>query len=227
MNRRSFLRGAAAAPALAGLTAAAAASAAELQTITLPKPQKQGGKPLLQALNERKTGRNMSTDKLSQQQLSNLLWAAFGVNRDDGRRTAPTALNVQDIRIYVFLEEGVYLYDAAVHALTPVAAGDQRAKVSGQEQATRAAVGLVYVADYDKYGAGGRGRGFDQSLLTAWSNVHVGFIGQNVYLYAASEGLSAWFRAGMNGEALTKLLKLGATQKPLYTQSVGVPTKGA
>ena len=83
------------------------------------------------------------------------------------------------------------------------------------------------MADYDKYSAAGRGRSFDPSLLTAWSNVHVGFIGQNVYLYAASEGLSAWFRAGMDSEALSKLLKLGATQKPLYTQSVGVPAKGA
>jgi nitroreductase len=227
MNRRSFLRGAAAAPVVAALTRPAATSAQGLQAITLLRPQKQGGKPLLQALSERKTGRNMGQEKLSQQQLSNLLWAAFGVNRADGRRTVPSAMNVQDIRLYVFLEDGVYLYDAAAHALTPVVAGDHRAKVGGSEAAAKAALGIVYVADYDKYSASGRGGSLDQSQLTAWSNVHAGFIGQNIYLYAASENLAAWFRAFLDSATLTTLLGLRPTQKVLYTQTVGVPPKSA
>lgn len=227
MKRRSFVQGAAAAPVVAALAQAAAISAPELQAITLPQPQTQGGKPLLQTLSLRKTIRTVGPEKLSQQQLSNLLWAAFGVNRPDGRRTAPTAMNVRDIDLYVFLAEGVYLYDAGAHALKPVAAGDHRAKTGRQPAVAQAAVGLVYVADLDKYSAS-RGPAIkDPSLLAAWSNSHAGFIGQNVYLYAASEDLAAWFRAGLDHAALTALLNLRPAQKLLYTQSVGVPAKSA
>ncbi len=227
MNRRSFLRGAAAAPVVAALVHPAATSAQESRAITLPKPQTQGGKPLLEALSQRKTIRTIGEEKLSQQQLSNLLWAAFGVNRADGRRTAPSAMNVRDIGIYVFLAEGVYLYDADAHVLKPVVAGDHRAKTGGQPAVAKAAVGLVYVADLDKYSSG-RGRAItDQSLLTAWSNNHAGFIGQNVCLYAASEDLAAWFRASLDSAALAALLNLRPAQKVLYTQTVGVPTKSA
>ena len=225
MNRRTFLQRAATAPAAAALIYPGAASPGA-QPIPLPKPQKQGGKPFLQAVSERKTSRNLTTEKLSPQQLSNLLWTAFGVNREDGKRTAPTALNVQDIRVYVFLEEGVYLYDAARHMLEPVAEGDQRGRLGAPVEARKAAVNLIYVADYEKYSSSGRGRSFDDSLLTAWSNSHAGFIGQNVYLYAASEGLGAWFQAGLDGAALTRLLRLGPRQKPLYLQTVGVVARG-
>jgi nitroreductase len=223
VNRRAFFRRAAASSAAATLLYPAAAQTAEPQPIALPKPQRLGGKPLMQALNERKSTKEMGEAKLSTQQLSNLLWAAFGVNRDDGRRTAPTAMNVQDIRIYVFLEEGVYLYDAAGHALAPVASGDRRAAAGGPPAVAKAAVALVYVSDNAKYRSAGRGGAPDPALVTAWSNVHAGFIGQNVYLYAASEGLGALFRAGIDTVGLSKLLGLGPAEKPLYAQNVGAP----
>jgi len=208
-----------------------------LAAITLPKPKIQGGKPLLEALSERKTLRNIGPLALPRQSLSNLLWAAFGVNRPDGKRTAPSAQNIQDIDIYVFLQEGVYVYDAAAHALKPVLGGDQRGKGVRQPPAPPTAgaaprpstpgfadipVTLVYVSDQDKAKAAGR-RAPDSSTLTAWSNVHVGFIAQNVYLFAASEGLASSFRANVDPDALTALLSLRPAQKPLYSHLIGYP----
>ncbi len=241
MKRRSFLWGAGAAlPALAAMaeTPSPNQDTKPLGSITLPKPNIQGGKPLLEALSERKTLRNIGPDALPPQMLSNLLWAAFGVNRPDGKRTAPSAMNVQDIDIYVFLPEGVYVYDAAGHILKPVLAGDQRAKsarqplppVPGAAPRPSASgpasvpVTLVYIADQDKAKAAGR-RVPDPSALTAWSNVHVGFIVQNVYLFAASEGLASSFRANVDPDALTALLNLRPAQKPLYSHLVGYPSR--
>jgi nitroreductase len=188
--------------------------------LALPKPQIQG-RPLLQALSDRKTTRNISEEKLSPQMLSNLLWAAWGVNRPAiNGRTAPSAMNVQEIGIYVFLEQGVYLFDEKVHGLKPVLAGDHRAKAGTQTGVAKAPVNLLYVADLDKY------RGLPAESKTAWSNAHAGFIGQNVYLFAASEGLASWFRAFVDAPAVAQLLSLRPGQKVLYGQTVGYPAKG-
>lgn len=215
MKRRSFLQGATAAPLLAATPAPAG------EPITLPKPVTQGGKPLMQALNERRTLREITTARLTPQQLSNLLWAAFGVNRADGRRTAPTAMNIQDIGIYVFLAEGVYAYDAHKHVLAPVLPGDHRARAGTQEDVAKAPVCLVYVSDHEKFAAARRPI-TDPVQIAAWANVHAGFIGQNVYLYAASEGLGSCFRASIDGAGMAKLLSLKPAQKVLYSQTVGV-----
>jgi nitroreductase len=190
--------------------------------LALPKPQIQGGQPLLQALSERKTTRNVSEEKLSPQMLSNLLWAAWGVNRPaNNGRTAPSAMNVQEISVYVFLEQGVYLFDEKVHGLKPVVAGDHRAKAGTQAGVGKAPVNLLYVADLDKYRAGQ-----PAESKIAWSNAHAGFIGQNVYLFAASEGLASWFRALVDAPAVAQLLSLRPGQKVLYGQTVGYPAKG-
>jgi nitroreductase len=229
MNRRAFLsKSAASLPALAGLARAvpAAAQASPPQPIALPKPRRQGGMPLMQALNERRTNRSIAEDKLSPQMLSNLLWAAWGVSRESGMRTAPSAMGVREIDIYVFLPEGVYLFDAAAHALKPVLAGDRRAQTGNQAGVGKTPVSLVYVADLDKYASGAM-RISDQATQLAWSNAHAGFIGQNVYLFAASEGLGAWFRALIDAPGISKLLNLRAAQKVLYSQSVGYPAKTA
>ncbi len=194
--------------------------------IALPKPKIQGGKPLLDTPSERKTLRNIAPAHVPLQTLSNLLWAAFGVNRPDGKRTAPSARNVQDIDIYVFLPDGVYVYVAGPHALKLVLAGDQRGKGLRQPRAPGSAdppVTLFYVADGDKTKAA-TGRAPDGSALASWSNVHVGFIAQNVYLYAASEGLASSFRANVDPDALSALLNLRAAQKPLYSHLVGYPS---
>ncbi len=193
----------------------------------LPKPETQGGRPLMAALADRKTNRSISEEKLSAQMLSNLLWAAWGVNRPaNGHRTAPSAMNVQEMNLYVFLAEGVYLYDGPSHRLKPIITGDHRAKTGRQADVGKAPVSLVYVADFEKYTAGGAGRGVsDPSTQTAYSNAHAGFIGQNVYLFAASEGLACWFRAMVDAPALSKLLNLRGSEKVLYGQGVWYPAK--
>ena len=179
------------------------------------------------ALSDRKTERNISEEKLSSQMLSNLLWAAWGVNRPASRgRTAPSAMNVQEIELYVFLAAGVYLFDAPSHSLRPVLAGDHRAITGTQPDVARAPVSLLYVADFEKYGSGRAGRGgSDIAVQTAWSNAHAGFIAQNVYLFASSEGLASWFRAMVDAPALAKLLNLRPLQRVLYGQGVGYPAK--
>jgi len=196
--------------ALAG--AGAAASAQDLKPIVLPKPDTEGGAPLMRALAERKTTRVFSDQPLSAQMLSNLLWAAFGQNRPKADRpgigrTAPSAMNRQEIDLYVALPEGVYVYEAEPHRLRPAVPGDQRAKL-GPEAAARAAVTIVYVADAQATSA----------------QVDTGFIGQNVYLFAAANGLNAWFRS-LNADAVSAALKLEAPKRPLYAQTVGYPPK--
>jgi nitroreductase len=190
--------------------------AQELKPIQLPKPQVTGGVPLMQALAERKTTRAFLDKPLSLQTLSNLLWAAFGVNRPREvkpglGRTAPSAMNKQEVELYVVLAQGVYIYDAEANLLRPIVAGDLRAKM-GAPPAGQAAVTLVYVAD---------------SKLN-YAQVDVGFIGQNVYLFAASEELNAWFYA-LHGQqdatAVAAALKLPEGKIPLYGQSIGYPPK--
>lgn len=192
--------------------------AAELKPIQLPKPDTSGGMPLMQALAHRHTTRAFRDQALPLQTLSNLLWAAFGVNRESmdsshpgGRpgRTAPSAMNSQEIELYVVLAEGVYVYDAVQNSLRPVAAGDARSKI-GAPPAAHAAVTIVYVGPAND----------------TFEQVDTGFIGQNVYLFAASEGLNAWFYAlhgAQETSAAAAALNLDAGHVPLYAQSVGYP----
>jgi nitroreductase len=180
--------------------------------IQLPKPQTTGGMPLMQALAQRQTTRALADKPLPLQTLSNLLWAAFGVNRPREvkaglGRTAPSAMNKQEVELDVVLAEGVYVYEAEANRLRPVVAGDMRGKV-GTAAAAHAAVTLVYVAD----------------AKLDYAQVDTGFIGQNVYLFAASEGLNAWFYA-LHTPDVAATLRLPEGRKPLYAQSVGYPVK--
>jgi SagB-type dehydrogenase family enzyme len=192
--------------------------AAEPASIQLPNPQKEGGKPLMSVLNGRKSERAFSDEKLSMQTLSNLLWAAFGINRPDGRRTAPSAKNWQETDIYVATPDGVYLYDAKKNALETIAAKDIRALTGTQTYVKDAAVNLIYVADYAKTDQGG----VDKQLLVG---ADVGLISENVYLFCASEGLATVVRASIDRDALAKELKLKPDQKIILSQSVGHPKK--
>src|SRR5512137_2833493 len=133
--------------ALAAVLLAIASVAAQPTDIVLPPPQTEGGKPLMQALKERRTTRSFAEQALPPQVLSNLLWAAWGINRPDGRRTAPSARNWQEIDVYVATADGLYVYDARAHALKRVAAKDLRAAAGTQAHAREAPVTLVYVAD--------------------------------------------------------------------------------
>jgi nitroreductase len=188
--------------------------AAELQPIQLPKPEITAGMPLMRALAQRRTTRAFQDKPLPMQTLSNLLWAAFGVNRPRNAkpglgRTAPSAMNKQEVEIDVVLAQGAYVYDAEANRLRPLVGGDLRAKM-GAPPAGLAAVTLVYVAD----------------AKLDYAQVDTGFIGQNVYLFAASEGLNAWFYALHGQQDATEIaaaLKLPAEKRPLFAQSVGYP----
>lgn len=191
---------------------------AQLKSVELPAPQKEGGKPLMQVLNERKTGRSFTGEKLPVQTLSNLLWAAFGKNRPDGRRTAPSAKNWQEIDIYLAAEDGLYIYDAGRNELNQVLDKDVRSKTGTQPFVGTASVNLVYVADNSRVNAGG----LDAHMLTG---ADTGFIAQNVYLYCASEGLTTVVRVVGNAEELSRIMKLRPDQKIILAQSVGYPKK--
>jgi len=191
--------------------------AQDLKPITLPTPQTDGGRPLMQVLRERKTTREFAPDKLPPQILSNLLWAAFGVNRPDGRRTAPSAMNKQEMDIYVATAEGLFVYNAQANRLDPILTQDVRAATGTQPFAATAPADLVYVADLAKAGSEP-----DADLYTA---ADAGFIAQNVYLYCASEGLATVVRGSVDRAALAKAMKLRADQKIILAQTVGYPRK--
>jgi nitroreductase len=187
-------------------------------SVQLPSPQMEGGKPLMQVLKDRKTTRTFSEEKLPMQTLSNLLWAAFGINRPDGRRTAPSAKNWQEIDIYVATADGLFLWESKQNELKPILTKDSRALAGTQAYVKDAAVNLVYVADYSKVSGGG----YDKDILVG---ADAGFISQNVYLYCASEGLATVVRAGIDRDALAKELKLRPEQKIILAQSVGYSKK--
>src|SRR5512143_116562 len=126
--------------------------AQDSKLIPLPKPQVTGGKPVMQVLNERMTRREFSPEKLPQQVLANLLWAAWGVNRSDGRRTAPSASNRQEMEVYAVMADGVFLYDAKAHALLLHLKEDLRSATGSQDWIAKAPLNLVYVADYSRMG---------------------------------------------------------------------------
>jgi SagB-type dehydrogenase family enzyme len=194
------------------------AAAQELRPLELPKPQTDGGRPLMQVLRDRHSTREFKTDKLPLQVLSNLLWAAFGINRPEtGKRTAPSAMNWQEVDIYVALPEGLYVYDAKAHRLNPILADDVRAATGGQDFVKGAPLNLVYVADLARTkDAGAEEKNF-------YTTIDVGFIGQNVYLFCASEGLATVVRGTVDRAALAKLMKLRPEQKIIVAQTVGYP----
>jgi len=171
----------------------------------------------MQALKERKSTRSYKPQKLSEQILSNLLWAAWGINRPDGKRTAPSAMNRQEIDVYVVLAEGAYGYDPKAQALTPVAQGDLRAQTGGQPFVKDAPLNLVYVADTAKMGGG------SEQDKVVWYGAAAGFISQNAYLYCACEGLATVVRGMVDRGPLASSLSLRPEQKIVLAQTVGYP----
>ncbi|MBP7849720.1 MAG: SagB/ThcOx family dehydrogenase [Lentimicrobiaceae bacterium] len=183
---------------------------------TLPAPEKTGGMPLMQAFNERQTIREIKEGKLSEQQLSNILWAAYGINRTEGgKRTVPTSRNKQEMDVYVALEEGLYLYDAIKHQLIRVLEIDIRRETGEQEFVNIAAVNLIYVADYNRAGS-------DPESYRNTSSVNTGFMAQNVYLCCASEDLGCVVRGWFNKDHLRDIMGLEGHQEVILTQTVGL-----
>jgi nitroreductase len=189
--------------------------AQDLKPVALPAPQTSGGKPLMQALKERKSTREFSPEKLSPQVLSNLLWAGWGINRENGLRTAPSSSNKQEIEIYAVTADGAYVYDAKGNALKPVVNGDLRKLTGTVAFVGEAPLNLVYVADFSKMG------GTDENAKTATANANTGLIAQNVYLFCASEGLGTVVRGSVPRAELSKALNLRPDQRITLAQTVG------
>ena len=178
------------------------------QDVKLPIPDRSGGKPLMEALNQRRSTRTFQEKELSLQQLSNLLWAANGFNRDD-KRTAPTANNRQELELYVTTQKALYFYDARNHLLREIKKGDLRGETGAQDFVAKVPLNLIFVVDMQK--ASGREYAF----------TGCGFVAQNIYLYCASEGLGSVVRGMFDKERLHSLLELKPSQEVILTQSVG------
>ena len=188
---------------------------AQENNLKLLPPEKSGGKPLLQCLSERQTMRTFSGKDLPPQLLSTLLWAADGINRADGKRTAPTARNRQEIVIYVAMKSGVYLYLPKEHELKLIAAKDMRAACGLQPFHGEAPVDLIFVADLDRMGKG------SPADIEFYSGTDCGFVSQNVYLFCASEGLATVVCGAIDRKKIAAELGLGENYKILLTQPVG------
>lgn len=203
------------------LSIATGAWAETARRIELPPPQIQGGKPLMQVLSARQSTRAFAPGQLPRQSLSNLLWAAFGVNRpDSGGRTAPSTYNWQSIDVYLTDAGGLYRYDAKQQALEVLGSQDLRALTGTQDFVKDAALNLVYVADFARMDAGLNEA--DKQIAAA---ADAGFIGQNVYLYCASEGLATVVRGSIDKAPLAKAMGLKPSQWIVLAQSVGYPKK--
>jgi SagB-type dehydrogenase family enzyme len=194
--------------------------AQDLQVIELNNPDKTRGTTVMKALNDRHSERAFDQQDLKPQDLADLLWAAIGVNRPDGRRTAPTAMNKQEVDLYVVDKNGAYLYDAQQHALLPKAKGDFRSAVAGgQDFVKTAPISIVLVVNLEKLGDPNNER---TKLMAA---VDAGIVTQNVNIFCAATGLATVPRASMDHDELKKILKLGNTQLPIMNNPVGYPAK--
>jgi len=186
--------------------------------IALPRPDTQSGIPLMQALARRRSSRKYSPGPLPHVVLSSLLWAAFGINRPESNgRTAPSALDAQEIDVYAVLADGAYLYDAFSHSLTLVASVDARNVTGYQDFVDDAPLDLVYVADHAHMGV------VPSAQRLAYSAVTAGAIAQNVYLYCASAGLATVVRGWLDRDALAAALRLGENEHIIVAQTVGYP----
>lgn len=213
------------------LLLSALAFTAGAQTLTLPAPSTTGGTPLSEALANRKSTREFDSSRgLSKQTLSDLLWSAAGINRPaDGKRTNPTAINAQEIDLYLFTADGVYLYDHKANALVEKAKGDHRALIAGtperkQTFVTDAPVSILIVAELSRfkgYTGTPTGECYDRTALMGAADA--GIVSQNINLYCAANGLATVTRATMDTPALIRLLSLPSTALPLLNNPVGYP----
>ncbi len=204
----------------AALVATLGAVAAELPPpVDLPKPKLDVSTTLVDALRARRSTREFAPTPLPAQAVADLLWAAWGVNREDGRRTAPSAKNWQEIDLYVVLREGVYLFDAKAHALRGVLKGDLRSLTGVQDFVGGAPLNLVYVADLSRM------TGASPEDRERYAASDAAFISQNVYLWCAATGLSTVVRGSVDRAVLGKALELRSDQRIVLAQTIGFPKK--
>jgi len=188
--------------------------AQEPAVIELPKPDQEGGKPLMQTLMGRKTGRAFSEKEISMETLSSLLWAGFGVNRDDGRRTAPTARNSQDMTIYLLTPKGAFMYDAKANTLVTRSETDAREEAVPQAWGKKAPLVLYFVQTVN---------GEPNRQTDLFGGMHAGSIYQNVSLFNVSAGLIDCVVATFNNDAARKALNLPDNQRIIVGQIIGYP----
>jgi SagB-type dehydrogenase family enzyme len=194
----------------------AVASAQAPVVIKLNEPDLQSGKLLMQALKERQSSAGFTDREIPLQEISNLLWAAFGINRpENGKRTAPSGSNRQEIEIYTFSKQGIYHYNAGKHELELVKEGDYR-NLTGRGEAANAALNLLFIADTEKTGPGD-----DATKANTVSYVNVGYISQNVYLYCASAGIGTRARGGWDSTKLSQIMNLKKSMVVVLGQTVG------
>jgi hypothetical protein len=190
--------------------------------IELPPPQREGGRPLMEVIADRASFREFSGQELSTQVLSNLLWAAAGINRpEEDKRTAPSTLNWQEVALYAVTREGAFEYDAAANQLRGVAGGDLRALTGVQDFVADAPLNLLFIADVTKM------RGVDPGDRALYMGADAAFMSQNAYLYCASVGLATVVRASIDREALSGALGLPETHEIVLAQTVGFPAEPA
>jgi nitroreductase len=205
----------------AGLAGAALLAAAPALAVdnerALPPPRREAGKPLMQALQARHSTRAYSDRPLSERILSDLLWAAFGINRSSGDRTAPYWRHIMVIDVLAAMADGVWSYDPARHMLVRRMSADIRAQTGQQDFVGRAPLNLVYIAH------GERMHDVPPDARRLYASVDTGFIGQNVYLYCASEGLGSVFRGAVDTQALGRTLGLAEGDFVTFAQTVGYP----
>jgi nitroreductase len=188
----------------------------ELKPISLPKPELSGGKTLMEAVQLRRTTREFGPEKLSAKELSGALWAGFGINRpEEGRRTAPSAMNSQEVDLYVALAEGLYVYEPKAHQLNPVLAGDFRG-TTGQTFATNAAAVVIFVADFSRLAKS------KPETRLFYSGIDTGAISQNIYLFCAANDL-ATVVYDLNREPLARAMELKPAQQIILAQAMGHP----
>ncbi len=205
---------------LAFMTACGLVGAQGSDDIELPAPRIEGGRPLMECLKDRMSARRFSREEIPLQTLSDLLWAAWGVNRPEShKRTAPSAVNWQEIDVYVATARALYKFDAANHRLEHVLNGDIRALTGMQDFVAVAPLNLLFVADRSRMG---RASPEDRDFYAACD---AGFISQNVYLFCASEGLATVVRGALDRDRLAKAMKLSDSQKIVLAQTIGFPVE--
>lgn len=187
-------------------------------TIRLLKPEMENGKLLMKTMQRRKSDRTFATENISLKQLSEILWVANGVNRDNGKRTVPSAMALYPLETYVFLANGAYLYSPERHILIPIVKGDFRELTTKQGFAEEAPVNVVFIANYNKYDAP---RKVPQEKRLYLASLDAGHSCQNIYLYCAQEGLKTVERAGAKEKELLECLKLDNNYQFIVAQTIG------
>ena len=192
----------------------ATASSQQFAAIKLNAPNKNRGSSIMQAFSARQSATEYSDSLLSVADMSDLFWAANGINREDGRRTAPSAMNAQDVAIYAFTPQGIYIYDAAAHELTPVVVGDHRF-VFGEHGAP---LSVLMVSDISKFGDR-----ISLEMRHEFGAIDVGIVSQNIAIFCSGNGILTRPRAGMNRDEIKKLLHLNDSQLPMLNNAIGYP----